>query len=65
MIKTKARACTGKIAHHNREAAMAHRAELIRKGASPALLVVYTCPTVKPAQVRHFHVGHRIPERRK
>ena len=65
MIRTKARACDGKIKHATREDAEAHRWRLIRAGDSPAVLVVYTCPTVKPGQVRHFHLGHRIPARRK
>jgi hypothetical protein len=65
MIRTKARACEGKISHASRAAALAHKSRLIAEGASPVVLNVYACPTVKPGQVRHFHVGHRIPARRK
>ncbi|HZP49660.1 hypothetical protein [Actinocrinis sp.] len=65
MNKSKARACDGKQAHPNRKTALEHLWRLVREGASPAVLNVYACPTVKPGQVRHFHVGHRMPGRRK
>lgn len=61
MIKTKARACTGKIKHATRKAALKHLANLVAAGASPVVLVAYRCP----ADPSHHHVGHRIPARRK
>jgi hypothetical protein len=65
VIRTKARACDGKLKHASREDAEAHRRRLIRVGASPAVLAVYACPTVKPGQVRHFHIGSMSAEERK
>lgn len=63
--KTKARACDGKKAHATRQEALAHMRRLIAEGASPVVLNAYRCPTVKRGQPEHFHVGHRMPERRK
>lgn len=65
MTQTKARACDGKKPHATREEATAHMQRLIAEGASPVVLNVYRCPTVKRGQRGHFHVGHRIPGRRK
>lgn len=60
MIRTKARACDGKIKHATREDAQSHRRRLIRAGASPKRLTVYRCP----ADGSHFHCGHVHPGKR-
>lgn len=60
MIKTKARACDGKIKHATRAEAEEHRRRLIRGGSPAKRLKVYRCPADKS----HFHVGHTHPGRR-
>lgn len=60
MVRTKARACTGKVPHATRRAAAAHLRSLIERGASPVVYVVYRCRS----DPSHWHVGHRIPKNR-
>lgn len=65
---TKTRACRGKKAHATRQEALEHMRRMIRKGASPVVLNVYRCP-VPGAHPEVgsivWHVGHRMPGRRK
>lgn len=60
MIKTKARACTGKIKHATRQKALGHLFQLVANGADIRRLKAYRCPT----DSRHWHVGHVHPGRR-
>lgn len=60
MIKTKARACKGKIKHATRESAQAHLERLVAAGARRDRLRIYTCP----ADRRHLHLGHVHPGKR-
>ncbi len=53
--RTLARACTGKLRHQQRAAALAHIARLVRHGAAPGAYGPYPCP----AGCGGWHVGHR------
>lgn len=58
--KTAGRACHGKTRYtsrHNADNALWH---LIRQGANPAAVTAYKCP-----HGDHWHVGHRVGNRRK
>lgn len=56
---TQARTCDTKRRHDTKADALAHRAALIRGGASRLLMVVYRCRFC-----RGWHVGHRARRRR-
>ena len=53
VVKTKARACDGKVPYPTRERAESRRQQYIDRGAAPGALNVYACP-----HGAHFHVGH-------
>lgn len=53
MTSTKARRCGTKRRHETRDAALGHLYALVRKGASPALVNVYSC-----TDCGSWHVGN-------
>lgn len=59
MTRTKARSCTGKVAHKTKADALEHFYSLKRKGAVG--IHIYTC---RFGPTPHRHVGHKSRKRR-
>lgn len=57
--RTKAKECGDKVAHASKVSALAHRLQLIDRGAVAAFLKVYLCH-----HCNCFHVGRARPGRR-